>query len=78
MMDGQLFLFPDFAPCFFTIAVAATTGAGSIGSVDRAKLKMDEAVWKAFQNGDFDDMLDKLALPTMNFRHINYPCNRVL
>jgi hypothetical protein len=30
---------------------------------------MDEAVWRAFQHGDFDDMLDKLAVPTMNFRH---------
>ena len=30
---------------------------------------MDEAVWKAFQHGDFDDMLDKLAVTTMNFRH---------
>ena len=31
---------------------------------------MDEAVWKAFQHADFDDMLDKLAVPTMNFRHL--------
>jgi hypothetical protein len=35
----------------------------------RALDSMDEAVWKAFQHGDFDDMLDKLAVTTMNFRH---------
>ncbi len=51
-----------------------------LGLVDSARRRarahdfdrMDEAVWKAFQHGDFNDMLDKLAVTTMNFRHLTF------
>ena len=32
---------------------------------------MDKAIWAYFQSGNFDDMLDRLSVISMNFRHGN-------